>query len=214
VFRFLTVAIATFAAQQQLVRCALIDAPDGEPTDLDAIDAITLSRGLAASMVAGAAVSGERDRHGYAALLAWPLALCGSTLSDWIDGPLARRRRRGPSQLGRTLDLELDSWLTLATTLAAVRLGGVHAACLVTPSLRYAAIASPISYRDVHAVGKTQRARNFGLTQMALALASFAPFAGSWTARIARRGSFMLVAPHVAALIAALPNVREHPSNP
>src|SRR5204862_6201090 len=137
---------------------------EGEPDGLDAVDALTLSRGLAASIVAAAAIAGPHDRRRYATRIAWALALSGSTLTDWIDGPLARRR--GPTRLGRVLDLELDSWLTLATTLAGTRLGTLDAICLVTPSLRYLAMASRISYEDVHAVGKSDRARNLGITQM------------------------------------------------
>ena len=181
------------------------------PDDLDAVDALTLSRGVAASIVAASALAGRRDRRSYAARIAWPLAVSGSTLTDWIDGPLARRRRRGPTRLGRILDLELDSWLTLATTLAGTRLGTLDAICLVTPSLRYLAMASPISYDDVHAVGKSDRARNLGITQMALAFASFAPFAGSTTTVLARIASLLLLPIHVIALAAALPRSRRPP---
>ena len=202
---FVAATLGSFLLQQLLIGRALADADPGEPNDLDAVDALTLSRGLAASIVVGAALAGPRDRTRYAAGIAWPLALSGSTLTDWIDGPLARRRGRGPTRLGRILDLELDSWLTLATTFAGTRLGTLHALCLITPSLRYLAMASPISYEDVHTVGKSDRARNLGITQMALALASFAPFAGDRTTALARIASMMLVPLHVAALAAALP---------
>jgi phosphatidylglycerophosphate synthase len=203
--RFVAAALGSFALQQLLVARALSHADPGEPDDLDAVDALTLSRGVAASIVAGAALAGPRDRTRYAAWIAWPLAVCGSTLTDWIDGPLARRRGRGPSRVGRVLDLELDSWLTFATTFAATRLGTLDALCLITPSLRYLAMASPISYEDVHAVGKSDRARNLGITQMTLALASFAPFAGRATTALARIASLVLLPVHVAALAAALP---------
>ncbi len=202
---FAATALGSFLVQQLLIARALAGHADGEPDDLDAIDALTLSRGLAASLVAAAALAGPRDRRSYAAKLAWLLALSGSTLTDWIDGPLARRRGRGPTRLGRILDLELDSWLTLATTFAGTRLGTLDAICLITPSLRYFAMASPISYEDVHAVGKSDRARNLGITQMALALASFAPFAGPATTGLARVASLVLLPIHVAALAAALP---------
>ena len=201
--RFVAIALGSFLLQQALIARALARRAEGEPDDLDAVDAITLSRGLAASIVAASALAGSRRR--YPAKLAWSLAVVGSTLTDWIDGPLARRRRRGPTQLGRVLDLELDSWLTLATTLAGTRLGTLDAPCLITPSLRYLAMASPISYEDVHAVGKSGRARNLGITQMALAFASFAPFAGRTTTALARIASLVLLPIHVVALAAALP---------
>lgn len=212
--RFVATALGSFLLQQVLIARALARHDDGEPDDLDAVDALTLSRGLGASIVAGAALGGPRDRRRYAAKLAWPLALAGSTLTDWIDGPLARRRGRGPTRLGRVLDLELDSWLTLATTFAGTRLGTLDAVCLITPSLRYLAMASPVSYEDVHAVGKSDRARNLGIMQMALALASFAPFAGPTTAGLARVASLVLLPIHVAALAAALPRPNRSPLLP
>ena len=202
--RFAAAALGSFFVQQIVIARALARRHDGEPDDLDAVDAVTLSRGVAASIVGASALAGPRGRRSYAARMAWPLAVSGSTLTDWIDGPLARRRGRGPTRLGRALDLELDSWLTLATTFAGTRLGTLDAICLVTPSLRYLAMASRISYEDVHAVGKSDRARNLGITQMALALASFAPFAGGRTTAIARIASVMLVPVHVVALGAAL----------
>ncbi len=201
--QFVAAAVGSFFLQQFLIAQALARRDDGEPDDLDAVDALTLSRGLAASIVTASALAGPGDRRSYAARLAWPLALAGSTLTDWIDGPLARRRGRGPTRLGRVLDLELDSWLTLATTFAGTRLGTLDALCLITPSLRYLAMASHFSYEEVHAVGKSDRARNLGITQMTLALASFAPFAGNATTRVARVASFILSPIHVLALAAA-----------
>ena len=212
--RFAAVALGAFALQQSLVLFALRTRDESEPTDLDAVDALTLSRGLGAAIVAGAAASGARDRRGYAAKLAWPIAVCGATLTDWIDGPLARRRGRGPTRLGRLLDLELDSWLTLATAVAATRFGRLHPLCLLSPSLRYAALLSPVPYEQVFAVGKTERARNLGIAQMALALASFAPFAGTRSTGIARVGSGLLVPIHVAALGAALSDARRARTEP
>jgi phosphatidylglycerophosphate synthase len=210
--RFVAAAASAFLLQQLLIAQALARHDEGEPDDLDAVDALTLSRGLAASIVTASSLAGPRDRRSYAARIAWPLAVSGSTLTDWIDGPLARRRGRGPTRLGRVLDLELDSWLTLATTFAATRLGALDAICLVTPSLRYLAMASPLSYEDVHVVGKSDRARNLGITQMALAFASFAPFAGSTTTDLARIASLVFLPIHVIALAAALPNFRRSPS--
>lgn len=202
---FTAAAVGSFLVQQLLVAWALARRDEGEPNELDAVDALTLSRGLGASIVAASALAGPPHRRSYAAWIAWPLALSGSTLTDWIDGPLARRRGRGPTRLGRVLDLELDSWLTLATTFAGTRLGTLDAVCMITPSLRYLAMASPIAYEDVHAVGKSDRARNLGITQMALALASFAPFAGRATTGAARVASLVLLPIHVLALAAALP---------
>ena len=202
--RFVGATLVSFLFQQFVIARALAHRDRRKPDDLDAVDALTLSRGLAASIVTAAAFAGPLDRTSYAARIAWPLALAGSTLTDWIDGPLARRRERGPTRLGRILDLELDSWLTLATTFAGTRLGTLHPICLITPSLRYIAMVSGIPYEDVHAIGKSDRARNLGITQMTLALASFAPFAGAGTTGLARVVSLILLPIHVVALAAAL----------
>lgn len=64
-------------------------------------------------------------------------------LSDWIDGPLARRA--GPTQRGARADLEADSILTLGAALAAMRCGA-PAVVLVAPVLRYAIV--PARLRD------------------------------------------------------------------
>src|ERR671936_2689703 len=65
--RFVAIAGGAFIAQQLLVARGLAARDPGEPGDLDAIDALTLSRGLGAAMVLGAAIAGPRDRLSYAA---------------------------------------------------------------------------------------------------------------------------------------------------
>jgi phosphatidylglycerophosphate synthase len=79
-------------------------------------------------------------------------ALCGALLvvrpalsifivgvvSDWLDGPLARR---GPaSSYGARFDLEADSLLTLGAGIAAVRRGAPRVV-LLAPVARYAVTA-------------------------------------------------------------------------
>ena len=66
---------------------------------------------------------------------AWAGLVVGATLTDWLDGPLARRA--GPTRLGAVLDLEADSWLTLWAAIAAYRTGSLSGWSLLPPALRY-----------------------------------------------------------------------------
>ena len=67
----------------------------------------------------------------------WLLVL--GVISDWIDGPLARRAP--PSRHGAWLDLEADSLLTLGAAIAAVRRGAARVV-LLAPVARYAVTAA------------------------------------------------------------------------
>ena len=84
----------------------------------------------------GVVVSGVRDRTGPAGWVAVLATLCGATLSDWLDGPLARHY--GPTRLGAVLDIEADSWLTMWAAAAAVAWGELPHWCLLAPLLHYA----------------------------------------------------------------------------
>ena len=59
-------------------------------------------------------------------------------VTDWLDGPLARRA--GGSAYGVRLDLEADSLLTLGAAIAAVRRGAPRVV-LLAPVARYAVAA-------------------------------------------------------------------------
>lgn len=63
------------------------------------------------------------------------LVLCLGVISDWVDGPLARRA--GSTVYGARLDLEADSLLTLGAAVAAVR-RGAPPIVLLAPVARYA----------------------------------------------------------------------------
>jgi len=56
-------------------------------------------------------------------------------VSDWLDGPLARRA--GPTARGARFDLEADSLLTLGASIAAARVGAPRVV-LLAPLARYA----------------------------------------------------------------------------
>jgi hypothetical protein len=66
---------------------------------------------------------------------AFVATLIGSTILDWLDGYLGRQF--GESGCRGRVDIEIDSWLTLSTALAAVRLGRLPWVCLLPPLARY-----------------------------------------------------------------------------
>lgn len=62
------------------------------------------------------------------------VVLLTAVVSDWLDGPLARRA--GPTPRGARLDLEADSLLTLGAAVAAIRRGAPRVV-LLAPIARY-----------------------------------------------------------------------------
>ncbi|MBV8909818.1 MAG: CDP-alcohol phosphatidyltransferase family protein [Gammaproteobacteria bacterium] len=107
--------------------------------------------------------------------LMWLALVLACTLSDWFDGPLARRL--GPTRFGAFLDLEADSWLTLWAAVAARRCAGVSRAILIAPVVRYPLTLlhlqrsrSPVPYRD----RAWQRAA--GAAQMTVLVGALAPW--------------------------------------
>jgi CDP-diacylglycerol--glycerol-3-phosphate 3-phosphatidyltransferase len=157
---------------------------------------VTLSRGLAAAVLVGLVASGVRRRSGFAGWLGWSSLLYGSIVCDWLDGPIARRLGM-TSELGAVLDLETDSWLTLAAASSAAAWGGLPAYCMSAPLARYALLLAAlrkIPYGQVYA-DEPAWARPFGIAQMALFTAAMAPFGGAGTRRAVR-----LATPIVAPL--------------
>ena len=75
---------------------------------------------------------GIRDRNGTARWIGWLMPLFGVT--DWLDGPLARRA--GPTYLRGVLDIEADLWLTLWSAAGAVAWGNMPRWCLLPPIIR------------------------------------------------------------------------------
>lgn len=156
---------------------------------------MTLSRGLAAAVLVGLVVSGVRDRSGLAGWLGWISLVYGSIVCDWLDGPIARRLGK-TSELGALLDLESDSWLTLASASSATAWGGLPAFCMAAPLARYAVLMSAlrrIPYQRIFA-DEPAWARPLGIAQMALFTAATAPFGGAVT-RTAVRLATPIVAP-------------------
>jgi len=94
-------------------------------------------------------------------------------VSDWLDGPLARRA--GASAHGARLDLEADSLLTLGAAIAAIRRGAPRIV-LLAPVARYGVAAlRPRLDRD-----EAFWDRLTGVAQMALLGAVIARLPAGW----------------------------------
>ncbi|MDP9321306.1 MAG: CDP-alcohol phosphatidyltransferase family protein [Chloroflexota bacterium] len=101
----------------------------------------------------------------------WPSLplLVVAIVTDWLDGPLARRRP--PAGHGPRFDLEADSLLTLGAAIAAVRVGAPRVAMLA-PFARYAVAiirTGPLTPDEV------RWDRLTGVAQMAVLAAALAP---------------------------------------
>jgi len=156
---------------------------------------MTLSRGVASAVLVGLLVSGVRCRNGLAGWLGWGSLVYGSIVCDWLDGPIARRVG-ATSELGAVLDLESDSWLTLAAASSAATWGGLPGYCMAAPLARYALMVAALRrtpYARIYA-DEPPWARPFGIAQMALFTAATAPF-GAAATRLAVRLAAPLVAP-------------------
>lgn len=91
------------------------------------------------------------------------------TVTDWLDGPLARRA--GPTASGARFDLEADSLLTLGASIAAARVGAPRVV-LLAPLARYA--VAMIRRRPLDRDG-VRWDRITGVAQMAVFGAALAP---------------------------------------
>jgi phosphatidylglycerophosphate synthase len=189
--RFAVGSGVAIVAQQALVGVAA----SRKGARLTPVDAMTLSRGLAAAVLVGLAVSGVRNRSGLAGWLGWTSLVYGSIVCDWLDGPIARRLGM-TSELGALLDLESDSWLTLASASSATAWGGLPGYGISAPLARYALLVSAlrtIPYERIYA-DEPAWARPMGIAQMALFTAATAPFGGTGT-RMAVRLAAPIIAP-------------------
>src|SRR2546430_1938953 len=101
--RFAAGAMLAMLAQQSLVGVAA----SRTNASLSAVDAMTLSRGVASAVLVGLLVSGVRCRNGLAGWLGWGSLVYGSIVCDWLDGPIARPGRAA-SELGAVVDLGKD----------------------------------------------------------------------------------------------------------
>src|ERR1700736_5756884 len=164
------------------------------------VDAFTLSRAAAAALLVGVLTSGIGDRRGRAGWLGWIALLYGAIVSDWLDGPIARRR--GTSEVGAVFDIEADSWLTLCSSAAAVSWGRLPAYVVAPPIIRYlrlAALRPFVPYRQLVS-GDPLWTRHIGMAQMTLFIAALAPFGGRATRLLVRIGTPPVVMSQLASM--------------
>ncbi len=181
--RFAAGSMLAILAQQTLVGVAA----SRRQARLGPVDAMTLSRGVAAALLLGVHASGVRCRTCFAGWLGWASLVYGSVVCDWLDGPLARRLG-ATSPLGALLDLEGDSWLTLVTASSAVSWGGLPGYCMVGPLARYALLIVSmrrIPYERLY-VDEPAWVRPLGIAQMSLFTAALAPFGAAGTRLVVR----------------------------
>lgn len=190
--RFAGASVTALLAQQALVGVAA----RRHGVQLTLIDAVTLSRGMAASVLIGLLAFGVRHRSGVAGWMGWCSMVYGSIVCDWLDGPIARRTG-STSELGALLDLESDSWLTIAGAAAATGWGGLPAYCRAAPAARYVLLLMALRkmpYSQIYAE-EPPWARQTGIAQGALFTAALAPFGGRVT-----RLTVRLAAPIIASM--------------
>lgn len=148
----------------------------GKPTVRCSLaDCLTLYRGLVAAVTGGCALSSRRGPVGRPGWTLWVATVLAATVSDWLDGPLARRS--ASMAQGAALDLEADSWLTLWIAVAAVRWGRLPPVSLAPPCLRYVLPATALTrgtYGEAD-LGKRWWARVAGVAQMSLLLVALMP---------------------------------------
>ena len=101
------------------------------------------------------------------------LAVLAATVTDWCDGPLARRF--GPTRLGAVLDIEADSLLTLALAAAAVQWGGLSRLVLIPPIVRYSDLVRTVRNGAIFTGDAIWWCRASGGAQMLCLLLALAP---------------------------------------
>ncbi len=168
--------LAVMLGAQQVVTMLLRRRIGPEPSS--PADFLTLARAAIGATLAGFVVAGFSQRLSLTGALASMTALLGVTALDWLDGPLARWV--GPTRLGRVLDIEADSWLTLCCAAGAVAWGGLPWWVLLPPLVRYVHPALALLRGGLPAGGGPWWSRVTGVAQMALLLVALAPveFAG------------------------------------
>jgi len=136
-------------------------------------DILTGSRAACAAAILTSATVGPAQLTPEQARRLVLLALLASTVTDWLDGPLARRC--GPTRLGAVMDIEADSLLTLALAVAAVRWGRLPALVLVPPIMRYGDLVRTVRRGAIFSGDAIWWCRVTGGAQMLLFLVALAP---------------------------------------
>lgn len=165
-------------------------------------DLVTLTRAALGTLLLALVISGIADRMGLAGWLAFGGALVGATVTDWIDGPLARHF--GPTRLGGVLDIETDSWLTLWSAAGAVAWGGLPWWCLLPPIIRYLHPLRALRRGALPASGGPWWSRVTGVAQMVLLLGALAPWQGPLRESILQVAALPISAAQLMAMLALL----------
>src|SRR2546423_14518879 len=121
-------------------------------------------------------------------------------VSDWLDGPIARRL--GTSEVGAMFDIGAGSWLTLWGSGAAVTWGDLPAYVVAPPVARYVRIAALrpwVPYRHLVS-GDPLWTRHVGMAQMMLFIAALAPFGGRATRLLVKIATPLVVAGQLLTL--------------
>jgi phosphatidylglycerophosphate synthase len=136
-------------------------------------DLLTGCRAACATAILSRAWVGHPERTPERVRRLVVLAALAATLTDWVDGPLARRF--GPTRLGAVMDIEADSLLTLAMAVAAIRWGGLPLLALAPPIVRYYDLVRTLRRGVVFTGDNIWWCRASGAAQMLLLLLAVAP---------------------------------------
>jgi phosphatidylglycerophosphate synthase len=165
-------------------------------------DVLTQGRFAAGTLLLALVAAGFTARVTLAGGVTWGIALLAATLTDWLDGPLARRL--GPTRFGAALDIEADSWLTLWTAGAAVGWGGLPWWVLAPPLMRYLFPIRAWLRGGLPAGGGPWWARGAGVAQMILLLAAISPLAGPMRDGALSIAAYPIVGMQLLAFLALL----------
>ena len=173
------------------------------PERATAADGLSALRFMAGTCLAALAVSGAGTRSGVLGWLGLGIAIAGATICDWLDGPLARRL--GPTRLGRSFDIEADSWLTLWSAVAAVTWAGMGWWVVVAPLLHY--LHPLLAWRagQLPVGGGPWWGRITGSTQMGLIFLALWPWVGPTRDSILFWLAWPIVAAQSLAMVLTLP---------
>jgi phosphatidylglycerophosphate synthase len=136
-------------------------------------DLLTGSRVVCAAGILTAAVTGPGVQTQKQQRRLFVLAVLAATVTDWCDGPLARRF--GPTRLGAVMDIEADSLLTLALAAAAVQWGGLSRLVLIPPVVRYSDLVRTVRHGMIFTGDAIWWCRASGGAQMLCFLLALAP---------------------------------------
>jgi len=153
-------------------------------------DLLSGSRAACAAAILTSVTVGPAHRSPEQARRLLLLALLAATVTDWLDGPLARWF--GPTRLGTVMDIEADSLLTLALAAAAVRWGRLPALVLVPPVVRYGDLVRTVRRGAIFTGDAIWWCRVTGGAQMLCLLLALAPRRHERSRRSLRRVAIVI----------------------